>query len=157
MFAFCFEAGFDAGGARPGRRRARRGFVLLTTCAMVLLVLVPAIGLAIDAGMIFMVQGVLSAASDAASLAGARALARGTDDTAQRANAESTAATYFRANFPAGYLGTTNLVVTDVAATDSTFMRSITTTATVDLPFIFMRALGKDHITLSTSAKATRR
>ena len=51
--------------ARPVRRRARRGFVLLTTCAMVLLVLLPAIGLAIDAGMIFMVQGVLSAASDA--------------------------------------------------------------------------------------------
>ena len=153
MFASCFEGS----PARPGGGRARRGFVLLTTCAMVLLVLLPAIGLAIDAGMIFMVQGVLSAASDAASLAGARALARGSDDTAQRANAETTATTYFHANFPAGYFGTTNLVVTNMAATDSSFMRSITTTATVDLPFIFMRALGKDHITLSTSAKATRR
>ena len=161
MFASCFEAASLASSwstqARPGRGRARRGFVLLTTSAMVLLVLLPAIGLAIDAGMVFLVQGVLSAASDAASLAGARALARGTDDTAQRANAESTAGTYFHANFPSGYLGTTNLVVTNVAATDSTFMRSITTTATVDLPFIFMRALGKDHITLQTSAKATRR
>src|ERR1035441_5516713 len=115
---------------------------------MMLFVLLPAIGLAIDAGMIYMVQGVLSAASDAASLAGARALARGTDDTAQRANAESTAGAYFNANFPSGYLGTANLQVTNVAATDSTYMRSITTTATVDLPFIFMRALGLNHITL---------
>src|ERR1035437_3040232 len=153
MFASCSKA--TAAGA--GNRRARRGFVLLTTSAMVLLVLIPAIGLAIDAGMMYLVRSVLSAASDAASLAGARALARGTDDSAQRANAEATAGTYFRANFPAGYFGATNLVVTNVAATDSTFMRSITTTATVDLPFIFMRALGQDHVTLSTTAKATRR
>jgi Mg-chelatase subunit ChlD len=158
MFASCFDAAcFDATPANPGRRRARRGFVLLTTSAMMLFVLLPAIGLAIDAGMIYMVQGVLSAASDAASLAGARALARGTDDTAQRANAESTAGAYFNANFPSGYLGTANLQVTNVAATDSTYMRSITTTATVDLPFIFMRALGLNHITLQASAKATRR
>ena len=125
---------------RPGGGRRRRGFVLLTTSAMVLLVLMPAIGLAIDAGMVYLAQGVLSAASDAASLAGARALARGTDDTAQRANAESTAGSYFQANFPSGYLGTSNLVVTNVAATDSTYMRSITTTASVDLPFIFLQA-----------------
>ena len=142
---------------RCGGGRRRRGFVLLTTSAMVLLVLLPAIGLGIDAGMVYLVQGVLSAASDAASLAGARALARGTDDTAQRANAESTAGTYFQANFPTGYFGTTNLVVTNVAATDSTYMRSITTTASVDLPFIFLHALGLNHITLNASAKATRR
>jgi Mg-chelatase subunit ChlD len=153
MFASCF----DAARAHAGKRRARRGFVLLTAGAMVLLVLLPAIGLAVDAGMMYLVQSVLSAASDAASLAGARALARGTDDTAQRANAESTATTYFHSNFPAGYLGTTNLQVTNVAATDSTYMRSITTTASVNLPFLFMRALGQDHITLHTTAKATRR
>jgi Flp pilus assembly protein TadG len=153
MFVSCF----DAAGAGAGNRRARRGFVLLTTSAMVLLVLIPAIGLAIDAGMMYLVQSVLSAASDAASLAGARALARGSDDTAQRANAESTANTYFYSNFPSGYFGTTNLAVSNVAATDSTYMRSITSTASVDLPFIFLRALGQDHITLHTSAKATRR
>ena len=36
-------------------------------------------------------------------------------------------------------------------------MRSITTTSSVDLPFLFMRALGLDHTTLRASAKATRR
>ena len=153
MFASCF----DGRAGRAGRRRGRRGFVLLMTSAMVLLVLIPAIGLAIDAGMMYLVQSVMSAASDAAALAGARALARGTDDTAQRANAESPAATYFHSNFPVGYFGTTNLQVTNVAATDSTYMRSITTTATVVLPFIFLRALGRNSITLSTMSKSTRR
>ena len=46
--------------------------------------------------------------------------ARGTDDTTQRANAEATADTYFHANFPSGYFASTNVQVTNVAATDST-------------------------------------
>lgn len=153
MFASCFSVV----AMRGGRRDGRRGFALITTSAMVLLVLLPAIGLAIDVGMIYLVRSVLSAASDAASLAGARALARGVDDPSQRSNAETTAAIYFRSNFPSGYFSTTNLQLTNVAATDSTFMRSVTTTASVDLPFIFLRALGKDHITLTSTAKATRR
>jgi Mg-chelatase subunit ChlD len=131
--------------------------VLFTTAAMVVLVLLPAIGLAVDAGMMFLVQSVLSAASDAASLAGARALARGIGDSAQHASAEATANTYFHANFPPGYFASTNLQVTSLAATNSTFMRSVTTTSSVDLPFIFLRALGLDHVTLHGSATATRR
>ncbi len=62
--------------------------MLLTAAAMVFLVLLPAIGLAIDAGMMYLVQSRLYAAVDAASLAGARALARGIDDNAQHLNAE---------------------------------------------------------------------
>ena len=147
----------DPCAARAGNRRGRRGYVLLTTAAMVLLVLVPAIGLSIDVGMMYLVQSRLSAASDAAALAGARALARGSDDSTQRSNAESTANTYFYSNFPAGYFASTNLQVSNVAATDSTYMRSITTTASVDLPFIFMRSLSLDHVTLHASAKSTRR
>lgn len=153
MFASCFELG----AAPSGHRRGRRGFVLVTAAAMVLLVLLPAIGMAIDAGIMYLVQLRLSAASDAASLAGARALARGIDDSAQRANAEATAVTYFHANFPSGYLASTNAQVSSLAATDSTSMRSITTTSSVDLPFTFMRALGLHQTTLRTSSKATRR
>ena len=124
---------------------------------MVLLVLLPAIGLAVDAGMMYLTQALLSAASDAASLASARALARGSDDTTQRANAVATANTFFNSNFRSGYFGTTNLQSSSVAATDSTYMRSITTTSTVNLPFIFMRTLGLNYVTLHASAKATRR
>ena len=136
---------------------AEPGFVLLTTAAMVALVLLPAAGLAVDAGIMYLVQSRLSAACDAASLAGARALSRGSDDSAQRSNAEATANLYFDANFPPAFFDSTNLHVTNVAATDSTFMRSITSTASVDLPFTFLRLLTLDHITLRASAKATRR
>jgi Mg-chelatase subunit ChlD len=153
MCAFCIEPG----AARAGNRRGRRGFVLLAAAAMVFLLLLPAIGLSVDVGMMYLVQMRLSAASDAASLAGARALSRGSDDSTQRANAEATADTYFYANFPSGYFGTTNAHVHNVAAIDSTSMRSITSTASVDLPFVFLKALGRDHITLQTSSKSTRR
>jgi len=124
---------------------------------MVLVVLLPAIGLAIDVGIIYLVQSVLSAACDAASLAGAQDLARGSDDGTQRANAQATAAAYFAANFPSGYFNTTNIQNSNVAATDSTYMRSVTSTASVTLPMIFMGAIGKKSVTLSASAKATRR
>ena len=152
MFVSCS----DRGAPRAGKRR-RQGFVLLTTAAMVLLVLLPSIGLAVDAGMMYLAQTLLSAACDASSLAGARDLARGADDNTQRANAVTTANTFFYSNFPSGYFASSNLQVTNVAATDSTYMRSITTTASVDLPFIFMRALGLNYTTLHASAKATRR
>ena len=98
MFVSCS----DRGAPRAGKRR-RQGFVLLTTAAMVLLVLLPSIGLAVDAGMMYLAQTLLSAACDASSLAGARDLARGADDNTQRANAVTTANTFFYSNFPSGY------------------------------------------------------
>ena len=148
----------DAGAARTGKSSAGAAVMCCsTTAAMVLLVLVPAIGLSIDVGMMYLRASAPLGTSDAAALAGARSLARGSDDSTQRSNAESTANTYFYSNFPAGYFASTNLQVSNVAATDSTYMRSITTTASVDLPFIFMRSLSLDHVTLHASAKSTRR
>ena len=148
---------FKRGAAGSPKRSGRRGFVLVATTAAVLLVLLPAIGLAVDMGVMYLVQLRLSAACDAAALAGARALSRGIDDGAQRAYAKATADTYFHANFPTGYFATIHLQVDSVAATDSTYMRSITTTSSVDLPFVFMRALGRQPMTLRASAKSTRR
>jgi Mg-chelatase subunit ChlD len=117
----------------------------------------PFVGLAIDVGLMFLAQSRLSAAADASTIAGAGALSRGSDDTTQRANAVSTANAYFYANFPSGYLETVNLQVSSVAATDATHLRSITTTASVDVPLIFM---GMFHIatrTISVTSKSTRR
>ncbi|MGD0778561.1 MAG: VWA domain-containing protein [Candidatus Solibacter sp.] len=150
-----FASFSDAGARRGGKRR--RGFVLLTTAAMVLLVLLPTIGLAVDVGIMYLVQTVLSAACDAASLAGAQDLSRGSNSPAQLQNAQTTANTFFNSNFPSGYFGAANLQVASVAAIDSTYMRSVTTTASVQLPLIFMGALGLNNVNLSASAKATRR
>lgn len=142
--------------AGPGRHK-QRGYVLIMTSLMLLFVVIPAAGLAIDAALMYLVQTRLSAASDAAALAGARALSRGSNDPAQSANAQSVATTYFNANFPAGYFFSTNLQVTSVAGTDSTYIRSVTTSASVDLPLLFMRMFGKNSSVITASAKATRR
>lgn len=145
----------DSGG--PRHASSRRGFVLIVCSLMLAFILIPAVGLAIDVGLIYLVQTRLSAAADAAALAGARALSRGSDDPAQRVNAQNTANTYFNVNFPSGYFFSTNVRVNSVAATDSTFVRSITTTASVDLPLLFMRLFNQTVSTINASAKATRR
>lgn len=142
--------------SRRGKPR-RKGYVLVFGVLMLCLILVPAAGLAIDVGMMYLTQSLLSAASDGAALAGARALSRGSDDAAQRANAEATATAYLHANFPSGYMWSKNLEVTSVAATDSTYVRSLTTSVRVDLPLVFLRFFRVDNSAVSTSAKATRR
>jgi Mg-chelatase subunit ChlD len=124
---------------------------------MIVFVLLPAAGLAVDVGMLYLAQSMLSAAVDASVLAGARALSRGADDAAQRSNAEATANTYFRADFPPGYLWSTGLDISSTAATDATNLRSITTNASVNVPLIFMRFFRVDGTTVRASAKATRR
>jgi Mg-chelatase subunit ChlD len=139
------------------RGRGQKGYVLILGVLMLFFILVPAAGLAIDVGMMYLVKSVLGAASDGAALAGARALNRGSDDAAQRANAEATANTYLHANFPTGYMWSTNLQVSSAAAIDSQYIRSITTTASVQMPLIFMRFFRTEHATVSTSSKATRR
>ena len=139
------------------RRGGRRGYILLFAGLMTLMILVPAMGLVVDVGMMYMSQALLSAAADASVLAGARALSRGADDAAQHASAEAAANTCFHSNFPAGYMGTTNLTVTSTAATDATSLRSVTTSVTVDLPLIFMRFFGSQTTRIAASAVATRR
>ena len=139
------------------QRRQQKGYILLFAGLMTLLILVPAMGLAVDVGMMFMAQTLLSAAADASVLAGARALSRGADDSAQHASAEAAANSCFRSNFPAGYLSSTNLTLNSLAATDATSLRSVTTTASVDLPLIFLRFFGTNATRVSASAVATRR
>lgn len=141
---------------RRGKQR-RKGYILIFGALMLFFVLIPAAGLAIDVGMMYLVQSLLSAASDGAALAGARALSRGSDDAAQRANAEATANSYLRSNFPAGYMWSTNLQVSSVAATDSQYVRSITTTASVQLPLVFLRFFRTESASVSAASKATRR
>ncbi len=135
----------------------RRGYVLIFGALTLFFILIPAAGLAVDVGMMYLVKSMLSAASDGAALAGARALSRGSDDAAQRANAEATANAYLAANFPAGYLWSTGLQVSSTAATDSQYVRSLTTTASVHLPLVFLRFFRTESASVSATSKATRR
>ena len=152
-----FGSSFDASRSESKRHRDERGFAMIVMSMMLLFILIPAAGLAIDVGLMYLVQSRLSGAVDAAALAGARALSRGSDDPTQKANGEAMANAYFNANFPPGYFFSTNAHVSSHGATDSQFIRSITTTASVDLPLLFMRILRMSSSHISASAKATRR
>lgn len=142
---------------RSAPRRGRRGFVQMFGALVLSFILIPAAGLAVDVGMMYLVQSLLSAASDGAALSGARAFSRGSDDAQQRANAEATANVYLRANFPSGYMWSTDLTVNSQAATEADHVRSLTTTASVRLPLIFLRLFRTESTLVSTTSKATRR
>lgn len=138
-----------------GNKKNRGIAVLVTSVAMVFVI--PAVGLSIDAGMLYAVKAKLSAAADAASIAAARSLSVGLTIDEQRANATSTAQRFFRANFPDGYMGTRNGSVSIVVDETQLKVRTVLTTAQADAPAYFMRFLGFDTTTVRAEGKASRR
>src|SRR6202790_2940326 len=138
-----------------------RGISLIFT-AMTLVFIVPMVGLAIDAGILYTVKGKLQMAVDAASLAAARALSRGNDDASQQNNAKAVAQEYVLLNFPSGYFnvatptfgaGNSGISVDESVANQ----RSVSVTAYVNAPLYFLRWLGSASTTVSATATAVRR
>ncbi len=113
-------------------------------------------GLAVDSGRAYVVKAQLTKAVDGAALAAARNLHSG--------DPEGEAARIFRANFPAGYLGTST--VTD-PATDPGFFETqtiretgvniVTVQATAVVPTTFMRLANFNEVTVHSSGEAQRR
>jgi Flp pilus assembly protein TadG len=81
----------------------QRGAIAIMV-AVSMLVLLAVVGLAIDAGLAYLVKARLNAAVDSAALAGARAVTTGTNQTEQIASARAAAADFFAANIPNNYL-----------------------------------------------------
>jgi len=129
--------------------------VLLT--AIMLLFTLPAVGLAIDAGLLYVVRGRLTAACDAASLATARNLNVGLTLAEQTAAALARGDAFFRANFPNGYLGTTGTTPAFVLAQTNLSTLTVTTTATTTAPLYFMRIIGNSATLAGAAGKASRR
>jgi Flp pilus assembly protein TadG len=123
------------------------------------MVIIPLVGLAIDLSMLYLIKAKLLSATDAAVLAGARALSRGADPASQRAGAQTAANKFFHANFPDGYWGSTNLtfptpVVDDVSTPN---YRTVTATASAQAPLYFLRVFGQEYSTVAVRAQAARR
>jgi Mg-chelatase subunit ChlD len=138
-------------------RKKQRGAALLAT-GLAIVVIVPAIGLAIDGGSLYAVRVRLSQAVDASVLAGARSLSTGVDIPSQTASATATATKYFYANFPAGFFGTTNSTITvSVTQNDQTHIRSVAVTASVNAPLYFMAILSGQPPLIQISGTANRR
>src|SRR5258705_6174218 len=81
-------------------RWSERGVAVLYTALMMIIIL-PMMGLTCDTGIMFVIKARLQGAVDAASLSGARALARGSDGPAQISSAQTTATAYVNLNYPA--------------------------------------------------------
>lgn len=141
---------------RRASARQQRGAMALLV-AISLIVLLAFAGLAIDAGIAYGVKAKLNAAVDAASIAASRAVASGDDDATRQANAIAAGTTFFRANFPAGYLRATPSApaVTAVHEADGKWRTTVSATATV--PTYLMSLLNRDEFTVAASGEAIRR
>jgi Flp pilus assembly protein TadG len=140
-------------------RKGERGATLILVTLVATFVLVPIVGLAIDGALLFWMNARLSAAVDAAALAGGRSLNVGSNQSAQEANATQVALQYFSANFPTGVMrssivgGTPSVVFTY----PSTHIRTVQVTASAIVPLFFMPILHFNTGTIGAVGTASRR
>src|ERR1700677_4398667 len=109
-------------------RRGERGFVLVLYSLMMLFIIVPVVGLAIDAGIMYMIKGKLQTAVDGAALGAARNLSASTVLADQEATAGAAAIANYHANFPNNWMG-----ITPVNAPTVSWANSTTYIAVVDI------------------------
>jgi Flp pilus assembly protein TadG len=137
------------------RLRGEEG-VALIYLTMTLTVLLLFSGLAVDTGRAYVVKAQLTKSVDGAALGAARML--------NSADPEAEAARIFRANFPAGFMGTSE--VTDPTTEEDFFtletvaatgLNVVTVRASATMPTTFMRVGGVDELTVVSSGEATRR
>ncbi len=141
-----------------GRQKRQRGYVLVMWTLMMLFIVIPIVGLAVDAGIVYFIKGKLQAAVDGAALGAARSLNRGQDIPSQQASATDTAKRYYHANFPSGWMGVAPVndpTVTWPTAPPATAI--INVQGDVDAPTWFMRILGVSSLHLSVVGQASRR
>jgi hypothetical protein len=113
--------------------------------------LIPLVGLGIDATMLYIVQAKLSAATDGAALGAGRLLGTLADPA-------EIAGEFLRVNFPtnntAGFWGAYNLVPTITYVPGIT--KTITVNATARVPLLFSRVFGQNNALVSAAAVAVR-
>ncbi|MBI4902311.1 MAG: VWA domain-containing protein [Acidobacteria bacterium] len=140
------------------RRMKQEKGMAIVAAAVILMILVPMVGLAIDVSMLFISKTRLQGAVDGAALAGAKSLARGTNGAAQIASAQNAAIAYVKTNFPNGYFFSSELTIpTPTVDLSVQYQRSVVVTADVQVPAMFERILGFTNTTVKASATATRK
>jgi Flp pilus assembly protein TadG len=135
--------------------KQRGGVLIMVACTLV--VLIGAVGLAVDSGRAYGVKARLNAAVDAAAIAGARALAEGVDDAARIASAEKAAERFFDLNFPTNFLSSTPSKPATGAVREDSGRWRVTVSATADMPTTFMRILGQTKVDVGAIGQAIRR
>jgi Flp pilus assembly protein TadG len=147
------------------KKEGQRGIAVIATTIM-LVMLIPFTGLAIDVTLLYVDKAKLQGAVDGAALAGAESLARGTSDAAQIANAVSAAAQYIYLNYPNNFFFTNTVTVTqdatgqtgDILVNETVAnQRTVTATAHANIPTMFMKWLNFSSNTINAAATVTRR
>ena len=138
-------------------RAAREKGIAVMLTAFMLIFTIPIVGLAIDAGLLYVVRAKLSSACDAAALATARNLNLGLTLAEQTASATARGNAFFSANFPTGYMGTFNTAPTITVTQATLNTLNVTTTASTTAPLYFMRYIGTTATLASSTGRATRR
>src|SRR5690606_35368882 len=123
-------------------KRRERGAVLILT-ALTLVVVIGAVGLAVDSGRGYGVKARLNAAVDAAAIAAARALSEGATDAERIARARNTGERFFTMNYPANFMESTVSSPTINAQRLANGRWVVVVSATADMPTTFMRVLGR--------------
>ncbi len=137
--------------------RREKGIAILLM-AIVAIALIPMVGLAIDAAVLYVVKARVSAACDGASLAAARNLNVGQTMTQQAASARDRAQSFFYANIPLNFLGANRGVpVIDIPTTTTNNVLTVTTTGSATVNTYFMRMLGVNNVTVNATGTASRR
>ncbi len=142
------------------QRRGERGYFVMSMWMMMMVcIIMPMVGLAIDAGILYTIKGKLQEAVDGASLGAARSLNRGQEISDQQDNATDTAIRYYHANFPRGWMSVNTVndptVTWPVSPNPATAI--IHVQGDIDAPTWFMRILGFNSVHLAAVGEATRR
>jgi Mg-chelatase subunit ChlD len=144
------------------QKLSRESGVAIYVFTIFLMLIVPMIGLGIDASLLYVVKTRLQGAVDGAALAGSKALSQGTDDATEAASAVTAANVYVRVNYPSTFFfsqdvninGTTGVVVD---YTSVPHQRTVTVTASVVEPTLFMQWLNFMSTTVWASAQTVRK
>ncbi|MGB7300868.1 MAG: vWA domain-containing protein [Burkholderiaceae bacterium] len=124
--------------------------------AFMLIVIIGFAGLAIDTGRHYGIKAKLSAASDAAAIAGARALQTGNSQAERIANAETAVQRYFDLNYPANFKRSTTVDPTAVVLPLGNGRWEVTVNAQASNPNFFMGILGHGDTGIRSVSQAIR-
>lgn len=138
------------------RSRKQKGIAIIVT-ALSMMLIIPIVGLAIDASFLYAIRARMSAGADAAALAAARALNKGETLAEQEQDAINRALAFYNANFPPGFLATSNQEVNVTVAETAYRTRTVFVQASVDANVWFMSVLGIDSTKVAVEGKASRR
>lgn len=147
---------------RHTHRTSEGGFALILNAAM-LVFTVAVIGLAVDAGIAFLVKAKLSAAVDAAALAAGRSVNLANTVSQATTQATTMATNFFNSNFPSGYFGSNTPTLTPTFTQEKdgsgniNGLLDIKVTATVQIPTYFMRIFNINTVGVSATGTASRR